>query len=240
MKQKVLSTGGLVIGLLIASPASAFEFSGTDVSLQYFNWWTSALNPQKAIGSANFGFELGSNLYGQFGATSAAVLGTGGGLDFGSMELHLGIHATDNIDFGVFAGVDHYLFGGAPFDYHVGAEVGFSLGAFEAEIYGGRYFEANDPAVEIFAGGAVSYAVSDAFELSAGLFYNAEPYTVWEEYYLDFAARYNVNENWFVEGIYSWQPQFAEHGVGVRIGFETDGGTRFTNHDFTSLANSFY
>lgn len=227
----------LTIGMACAAPASAFEFTGSQASVQYHNWYTAGT--EKAIGNANIGFELGGDLFGQVGATSAAILGPGGGLDFGSLEAHLGWHATETIDVGAFAGMDSYYGAGWPFDYHVGAEVAFSVAQIDGQVFAGRYFEAADPDLELFAGARLHYAMTDAFSIGAGAFVNSEPGN-WTEVYLDANLRYSLNNGWFVDGIYSWQPQFGEHGVGVRVGYTFDRGVTFGNRDFTSLSNSFY
>lgn len=237
MKRFSVAAGALTSVLLIAVPAGAFEFTGSEAAVQYHNWFTSG--PQKGIANANVGFELGDGLYGQVGATSALLFGAGGGLDFGSLDAHVGWRESDAFAAGGFVGLDSYITAGAPYDYHFGAEAAFTLGQVKGEVFAGRYVEAADPDLELFAGGDLEYAVNDRFSIGAGAFLNTEPGS-WTEIYLDASARYTFDNNWFVEGIYSWQPQFGEHGVGVRIGFTFDRGVSFGNRNFTSLANSFY
>lgn len=232
--QKSLTATAL--GIVLATPVSAFEFTGAAVNVQYHNWYTA--NVQKAFGTAAAEFGLGENLFGQIGGTAAVDLGAGA-FDFTSVELHLGAPVSETVSVGAFAGVDDYVPIASPFNYFAGMEAAFAVDRLEGEVFAGRTFESFDPDLEIFAGANLFYNVTDAFGIGAGAFYNSEPAN-WQDIYLDVSARYTLDSGVVFEGIYSYQPQYGTHGIGIRIGFNTRGGVTFGNRDFSSLSNSFY
>jgi hypothetical protein len=158
---KHLALAGLCAASL-ATSASAFEISGGDVGLRYFQYSSQSSDIDFTALNGNIAFDLGNAIVGQAGLSSE---GSSFGTTYSSAELHLGYKLDNGVVLGGFIGTDYET--GGYHGHFYGLEGLITANAFTLDVGLRKSQHDYGTGTKISVDG--SYTLNSNFDLIAGM-----------------------------------------------------------------------
>jgi hypothetical protein len=222
----MVKTISLVVAAVVAgaaSTASAFEFSGAQIDLEYRDAGSGGGSQTNLEASAAISFGSGIGL--QFGIKNADY-NPGSDGSFG-YELHGTYGVSDQFVLGVFAGSEEFT---STYDY-AGVEADFSAGAFSLEVAGSRYDGPGYRATHLALDGA--YGISDQLDVLVGYHRSNSSGSSFDYSYL--GASYEVYSGVDLTAKYGKFSDGGDEVFTLGVGYTFGDGSIFRTRSYTEL-----
>jgi len=225
------------IGLLIASPATAWEFDGAEISLSAGHYFAAAggatLQTGSAAAQAQFG--LGEDVFVQLDTAAEGLHFLGSTEVLGAASLHLGYAVSPTTAVGAFALYETWP--GLGQSYGAGAEIAFASGPFEVEAMTGLRGVVSVPISAAVVRVKGYYRLSDSFSLAGGAsYFNTSLLGDFGQ--LTAGLRYDLSEDLSLELGYARTASLAggpaANGIGLSLTKVIGSGTTFGHRDLLS------